>query len=160
MTHKSKCKNWTMKPLEENIGDYTVTWWQFKVIRQNKKGMILKIGKSYFIATKDFCLSKDTIKKIYRQITDRTIFLMMDLFSDYIRHLYNSVIKPQKANFKSGILKTEVNRWCSLQKPRRSPLPPGSTLLLEHEDGIISALRFLMSFPWARLTECTSEGKG
>lgn len=26
-----------MKPLEENIGDYIVTWWQFKVIRQNKK---------------------------------------------------------------------------------------------------------------------------
>lgn len=56
------------------------------------------MAKLYSITIKD-CSSKDIIKKIYRQITDRNVFLINDLFSEYLKYFYNSITKPQITQF-------------------------------------------------------------
>lgn len=68
------------------------------------------MGKEYndtvdVIKIQNICISKDTIKKTKRQVIEREkiyVNYICDLYPEYIKYSYNSLIRRQKTQLKNG----------------------------------------------------------
>ena len=69
------------------------------------------IDKLVFIKILNFCVSKDTIKKVKISNWGKHLQIIRDLYLEYIKNSYNSLMKRQ-LNFKMG---KDLNRHLFLQ---------------------------------------------
>ena len=78
-------------------------------------------NKLDFIKIKSFCVSKDTIKKMKRQNGRKylqIIYLMRDLYPEYIKNSYNSIIKKRQiVQLKNGPGTSLVAQWLRIRLP-------------------------------------------
>lgn len=105
----------TINFLEEKIGESLHDLGLRGVLRYD----IMKEKKTDFIQIKKISALKDTIKKMKIQATDylQIIYLIKDLFLEYIKNPYNSITRRQTTQFKSrqkiyiDILPKKIYEW-------------------------------------------------